>query len=66
MRDLYTEGNLRYKIGWAYTRRETCVSKSIGLAYNWKEICVSNYVVHGVITETRENVDPSKHSAMQT
>ena len=37
---LYTEGNLCFKIGLAYTWREICVSKSIGLAYWWKEIAL--------------------------
>ena len=36
-RGLYTEGNLRFKIGQAYTGGEIYVSKSIGLAYAWKE-----------------------------
>ena len=43
------------KIGQAYTRRETCVSKSIRLAYSWKEMCVAGF------TEARlEDVDLSK------
>ena len=36
-RGLYTEENLRFKIGQAYTGREIYVSKSIGLAYGWKQ-----------------------------
>ena len=30
LRGLYTEGNLRFKLGLAYTAREICVSTSIG------------------------------------
>ena len=53
------EGNLRFKIGQAYTWSEICVSKSIGLAYSWKEIYVSN--VRKGFTEIRlEDVDLSK------
>ena len=44
-RGLYTEGNLRFKIGSAYTGREMCVSKLIGPAYSWKEV----YVIMSVI-----------------
>ena len=44
-RALYTEGNLRFKIGWAYTGKEICVSKPIGPAYSWKEV----YVIMSVI-----------------
>ena len=59
LRGLHTEGNFRFKIGYAYTGRKTCVSKSIGLAYSWKEIYVSN--LQQFFTETRlENVDLSK------
>ena len=35
LRGLFLDGLI---FGWAYVRRETCVSKSIGLAYSWKEI----------------------------
>ena len=42
---------MRFKIAYAYTGREICVSKSIGLAYCWKEICNSNLQL--VFTETR-------------
>ena len=48
---LYTEGNWRFKIDYAYIARELCVSKSSGLAYSWKEIYVSN--LQEVFTETR-------------
>ena len=52
---VYTEDNLLLKIGQAYTRWETCVSKSIRLAYSWKEMCVAGF------TEARlEDVDLSK------
>ena len=58
-RGLYTEGKLSFKIGYAYTQREVCVSKSIGLAYSWKEIYVSN--LQKDFTETLlEYVDLSK------
>ena len=40
LRGLYWEGNLRFKIGQAYTWREICVSKSRGLAYSQKEMYV--------------------------
>ena len=46
LRGLYTEGSLRYKIGWAFTWRENGVSKSIGLAYSWKEIYDSSVYRH--------------------
>ena len=53
------EGSLRLKIGWAYTWREICISKSIGLAYSRKEIYVSN--LQKIFTETRlEDADLSK------
>ena len=56
---LYTEGNWRFKIDYAYIAREICVSKSSGLAYSWKEIYVSN--LQEVFTETRlEDVHISK------
>ena len=45
LRGLYKEGNLRFKIGYAYTGREICASKSIGLAYSRKEIYVSNFLL---------------------
>ena len=40
---VYTGDNLLLKIGQAYTRWETCVSKSIRLAYSWKEMCVAGF-----------------------
>ena len=50
---------MSFKIGYAYTQREVCVSKSIGLAYSWKEIYVSN--LQKDFTETLlEYVDLSK------
>ena len=43
---LYMKGNLRFKIGQAYTWREIWVSKTIGLAYcTWKETYVANLQV---------------------
>ena len=44
-------GNLRFKVGKAYTGREIDVPKSIGLAYSWKDIYVSS--LQNVFTETR-------------
>ena len=34
----YHDSQAESSLGWAYTGREICVSKSIGLAFNWKEI----------------------------
>ena len=60
LRGLYTEGNLRFKIGYIGLYLETsCISKSIGLTYSWKEIYGSN--LREVFTETRrEDVDLTK------
>ena len=64
-RSLYTEGNLRFQIGYAHNGREICVLKSTGLAYSWKVIYVSN--LEKCFTESRlEDVDLSKLSHAKT